>query len=80
MKHERKWCTCDRCGAEIIRYDKEYAYIKTEEVKPLHEEREYIAEDLAKEVLPMVIWIRNMQYDLCPKCRKDFKRFMKNGV
>lgn len=78
MKHERQWCTCDRCGKEIIRCNKEYAYIKTEEIKPLQEEREYIAEDLAEEVLPMVIWRKNIQYDLCPKCRKEFKRFMKN--
>lgn len=80
MKHQKEWHTCDRCGKEIIRYDKEHAYIKTEEVEPLHKEREYIAEDLAKEVLPMVIWIKNIQYDLCPKCRKEFKRFMKNGA
>lgn len=78
MKHQKEWSTCDRCGKEIIRCNKEYAYIKTEEIKPLQEGREYIAEDLAEEVLPMVIWRKNIQYDLCPKCRKDFKRFMKN--
>ena len=78
MKHSKEWRTCDRCGKEIIRYNKEYAYIKTEEIKHLKEEREYIAEDLAEEVLPMVIWRKNIQYDLCPKCRKEFKRFMKN--
>ena len=78
MKHQKEWRTCDRCGKEIIRYDEKYAYIKTEEIKPLHEKRECIAEDLAKEVLPMVIWRKNMQYDLCTKCRKEFKRFMKN--
>lgn len=37
MKHQKEWRTCDRCGKEIIRYDEKYAYIKTREVKPLHE-------------------------------------------
>ena len=36
MKHQKEWRTCDRCGKEIIRYNKERAYIKTEEVKPFH--------------------------------------------
>lgn len=37
MKHQKEWRTCDRCGKEIIRYDEKYAYIKTREIKPLHE-------------------------------------------
>ena len=80
MKHSKEWRTCDRCGKEIIRYNKERAYIKTEEVKPFHEKSTYTAEELAKEVLPMAIWRDDTQYDLCPKCRKEFKRFMKNGA
>ena len=63
---------------EIIRYDEKYAYIKTREIKPLHEKSIYTAEDLAKEAFPMAIWRDDIQYDLCPKCRKDFKRFMRN--
>lgn len=78
MKHQKEWRTCDRCGKEIIRYDEKYAYIKTREVKPLYETSIYTAEDLAKEAFPMVIWRDDTQYDLCPKCRKDFKRFMSN--
>ena len=58
--------------------DEKYAYIKTREIKPLHEKSIYTAEDLAKEVFPMAIWRDDMRYDLCPKCRKDFKRFMRN--
>lgn len=80
MKHQKEWCTCDRCGKEIIRYDEKYAYIKTREVKPLYEKSICTAEDLAREVFPMAIWRDNIQYDLCPKCRKEFKRFMKNGA
>ena len=77
---QKEWHTCDRCGKEIIRYDEKYAYIKTREIKPLHEKSICTAEDLAKEAFPMAIWRDDMQYDLCPKCRKDFKRFMKNGA
>ena len=78
MKHQKEWHTCDRCGKEIIRYDEKYAYIKTREIKPLHEKSICTAEDLAKEAFPMAIWRDDMQYDLCPKCRKEFKRFMRN--
>ena len=66
------------CGKEIIRYDEKYAYIKTREIKPLHEKSICTAEDLAKEAFPMAIWRDDTQYDLCPKCRKEFKRFMRN--
>lgn len=78
MKHQKEWRTCDRCGKEIIRYDEKYAYIKTREVKPLHEKSICTAEVLAKEVFPMAIWRDDMQYDLCPKCRRELKRFMRN--
>lgn len=80
MKHQKEWRTCDRCGKEIIRYDEKYAYIKTREIKPLYEKSICTAEDLAKEVFPMAIWRDDMQYDLCPKCRRDFRRFMRNGA
>lgn len=80
MKRQKEWYTCDRCGKEMTFYNEKYAHFKTEELKPFHEKITYTAEDLAKEVLPMVIWRDNTQYDLCPKCRKEFKRFMKNGA
>ena len=78
MKHEKEWYTCDRCGKEIIFYNKEYAYFKTEELKPFRKKDIYTAEDLAKQTLPMAIWRNEHQYDLCFKCRRDFKRFMRN--
>jgi hypothetical protein len=80
MKHQKEWHTCDRCGKEIIRYNEKYAYIKTREIKPLYEKSICAAEVLAKEVFPMAIWRDDTQYDLCPKYRRDFKRFMKNGA
>lgn len=78
MKHEKEWHTCDRCGKEIIRYNEYYAHINTEEIEPLYKERIYTAEDLAEQTFPMSIWKRKQKYDLCPKCRKDFERFMRN--
>ena len=59
-------------------YNEKYAYVKTEELEPLYDKAIYTAEDLAKQTLPMAIWRDDMQYDLCPKCRRDFKRFMRN--
>lgn len=78
MKHQKEWYTCDRCGKKIIFYNEEYAYFKTEELEPFHKKNIYTAEELAKEELPMAIWRNENGYDLCPKCRKDFKRFMRN--
>lgn len=78
MKHQKEWRTCDRCGKEMTFYNEKYAYVKTEELEPLYDKAIYTAEDLAKQTLPMAIWRDDMQYDLCPKCRRDFKRFMRN--
>ena len=78
MKHQKEWRTCDRCGKEMTFYNEKYAHVKTEELEPLYDKAIYTAEDLAKQTLPMAIWRDDMQYDLCPKCRKEFKRFMKN--
>jgi hypothetical protein len=78
MKHQKEWHTCDRCGKEMTFYNEKYAHFKTEELEPLREKTTYTAEDLAKQTLPMAIWRNEHKYDLCPKCRKDFKRFMRN--
>lgn len=78
MKHEKEWHTCDMCAKEIIHYNEYYAHINTEEIEPLFKEKIYTAEDLAKPTFPMGIWKRKHKYDLCPKCRKDFERFMRN--
>ena len=79
MKHEKEWYTCDRCGKEIIQYDKNRVHIKTQEIAPLNDDKIYTANDLAQQTLPMLVWEEGCKYDLCPKCRKDFKRFMRNG-
>ena len=79
MKHEKEWYTCDRCGKEIIQYGKKRVHIKTQEIEPLNEDEIYTAKDLAQQTLPMLVWEEECKYDLCPKCRKDFERFMENG-
>lgn len=78
MKHEKEWHTCDRCGKEIIKYDKNRVHIKTQEIDSLNEDKIYTAKDLAKQTLPMLVWEEEYEYELCPKCRKEFKRFMRN--
>ena len=79
MKHEKEWYTCDRCGKEII--PKSWNAVK---FKPIA---------ICGDVIPdfedndMCLEIRNVRrygfhertYELCPKCRKNFERFMENG-
>lgn len=78
MKHQKEWHTCDRCGKEIVHYDECYAHINTEQIEPLFKDKIYTAEYLAKQTFPMVVWKIKSKYDLCPKCRKEFERFMRN--
>lgn len=79
MKHEKEWYVGDRCGKEMTFYNERYACLRAEELEPLHDKAIYTADDLAKQTLPMAIWRNEHKYDLCPKCRKDFKRFMRNA-
>ena len=88
MKHEKEWHTCDRCGKIIenkffrrlsIPYTIKYVTF---------EERAYeIEKSISKVMETMKVesgeiiadyGYKDKLYDLCPKCRKDFERFMKN--
>lgn len=70
MRHEKEWYTCDRSGVNI-----ESKFVYT-----------LLKEDIEKNALPadgvMKIIGTHMfcssRLDLCPKCRKDFERFMDN--
>lgn len=78
MKHQKEWHTCDRCGKEII--PKNWKEVRFKQVGccgdivPTFEDND------------MCLEIKNVRrykflektYDLCPKCRKDFERFMRN--
>ena len=76
MKCKKEWRTCDRCGVEI-------------KVKPITELKftrlsDYIEPspvfgdgDIRGEIHTCKLLL-GKRYDLCPKCRKDFVRFMRN--
>ena len=76
MKCKKEWRTCDRCGVEI-------------KVKPITELKftrlsDYIEPcqvfedgDIRGEIHTCKLLFGKI-YDLCPKCRKDFVRFMRN--
>lgn len=78
MKHQKEWHTCDRCGAkiEIKSRDKiKFTWIaQYSSLEPTFEDG-----DIGAEVENIHRFrLHNRKYDLCPKCRKDFERFMKN--
>ena len=78
MKHQKEWHTCDRCGKKII--PKPWKDVK---FKPIASCGDIIP---AFEDNDMCLEIKNVcryefherMYELCPKCRKDFERFMRN--
>lgn len=84
MKHCEEYYTCDRCGKKIkdvprhlmnlIRFWNKPLKIETRIVKPFVSGEE----DDSMEVI-VSYGTRERNYDLCPKCRKEFERFMRNG-
>ena len=90
MRHEKEWHTCDRCCAEIdnipiqqhifrkkivsptelkMMYDEKYGYLG---------DTHLITEDVVSVTIVETHDVKTRQFDLCPMCRKDFERFMKN--
>lgn len=91
MKHEKEWYTCDRCGSEIkmmterrtfltrkvitsaefsMRFANSAGYVSdTELVSPL----------LTGVQIKEICDVGYKEFHLCPKCRKEFERWMKNG-
>lgn len=73
MKHYEEWHTCDRCGEKIkntlIR--KGRMNIKTEVQEGYH------ASDVLNN-FGIILYTEEAEIDLCPKCRKEFERWMKN--
>ena len=91
MKHEKEWYTCDRCGKEIDRLPKFSTRISRlimpeAELKLIYEnsERSYIADEhkIANNTFSVEIvsstYKDSKVLHLCPKCRKDFEKFMRN--
>lgn len=91
MKHKKEWITCDRCGKEIDRLPKFATWISRlimpeAELKLICEnsEKGYIADKrrIANNTFSVEIvettYKDSKELHLCPKCRKDFERFMMN--
>lgn len=91
MRHEKEWHTCDRCGDEINRLPSQKHILRRKFVSPLElkmmcDEKygyigntELITDDVASVTIVECHDVKTKYFDLCPKCRKDFERFMRNG-
>ena len=75
MKHKNEWRTCDRCGSEIkIRPISQMKFTRLGDYctpSPIFED-EYIR----GEIHTCKLFFEH-RYDLCPKCRKEFERWIK---
>lgn len=80
MKHQKEWRACDRCGAEIkVKPISEFEFMAIGDYftpSPIFEDGNVRGE--IKEIHSNILFPFGRTYDLCPKCRKDFERFMKN--
>lgn len=82
---------CDRCGTEFDNFPKSIKTVISKvgtkaEIDMLVEEtdRDYVSDQM-KYIsgawgtnIVYDTFRKHVRYDLCPKCRKDFVRFMKN--
>ena len=90
MKHEKEWHTCDRCGAEIDKMPERTGifyrkFLSPAELEMIYSDKcGYVSDEYMVYENIMAVTIVESQskncksFDLCPKCRKDFERFMKN--
>ena len=90
MKHEKEWYTCDRCGEEIDQIPSQKHILRRKiasptELKMMCDEKYGYVDDtylITEDVVSVTIVeyhdVETRRFDLCPKCRKDFERFMKN--
>ena len=90
MRHEKEWHTCDRCGAEIDKMPERTGifyrkFLSPAELEMIYSDKcGYVSDEYMVSENVMAVTIVESQYkkrksfDLCPKCRKDFERFMKN--
>lgn len=76
MKHSKIWYTCDRCGAKIMPISK--TELKYTRIGDYSEPRPIFDDENVRGEIESCIFMFPEKYDLCPKCRKEFKRFMKN--
>lgn len=78
MKHQKEWHTCDRCGKKITirsitEIGKQITGRYTETIPKFDDDDKWAEiEEVHK------FFFIGQKYELCPKCRKDFERFMRN--
>ena len=70
MKHQKEWRTCDRCGVEI-----EYNYSA---VANIEVEKQSYGLGICGVIYKRKTQRESNSFELCPKCRRDFERFMSN--
>ena len=90
MKHEKEWYTCDRCGKEIDQIPSQKHILRRKIVSPIELEmmcdekygyvcnKDLITKDVVSVTIVETHDVKTIRFDLCPKCRKDFERFMRN--
>ena len=73
MKHQKEWHTCDRCGEKI-----KNTLIRKGKMNIKAEIQDgYRVSDLLDD-FELILYTKEAQFELCPKCRKEFERWMKN--
>ena len=73
MKHIKEWNTCDRCGVEI-----KNTLIRKGKMDIKAEIQDRYRVSYLLDNFELILYTKEAQFELCPKCRKDFERFMKN--
>lgn len=89
MKHSKEWHTCDRCGAKVKPIKEKssfrFVHINRKDLRMMYSEKTgYVVgitpiseENVSVELIEEYV-TRKKKFELCPKCRKEFERFMKN--
>ncbi len=91
MRHKEEWYTCDRCGNKFDRLPQDENWftrmkMNHEEFKMIYEESKGYLSNKYEPIKDNVLSVEIIRYSrrkektlhLCPKCRKDFERFMDN--
>lgn len=90
MKHKKEWYECDRCGAEIYHMPNWFECIsriigepseikmKVDECNTYIRDEKMVKDGICSAVVVETHGVKEKIFDLCPKCRKKFERFMNN--
>ena len=87
MRHEMTYHTCDRCGNKLRKrnfFDQIFRFVRCYNLnyRDIIREEEYVhkKKDNGEEEIEILITdgIRQFGIELCPRCARAFRRFMKN--